>query len=151
MYCFPPFSLIWKALSKIRKESLRALLITPLWSTRSCFPMILQNVTKTPTTFSSQHLQLPGTNNKHPLCPELKLVTFLSSNSTSEHKTYLTQQRKLFWPHGEQQLKKDTTQHIRNGTNFEVRKTLITFNQLQMMLSLSFHCYSIRDKVIVHL
>ena len=31
--------------------------------------MILRNIIKTPTTFSSQHLQLSGTNNKHPLYP----------------------------------------------------------------------------------
>ena len=35
IYCFPPFSLIWKTLSKIRKESSRALLIKPSWSTQS--------------------------------------------------------------------------------------------------------------------
>ena len=81
-------------------------------------------------TFSSKHLQLLGTNNKHPLYSKLKLVEFLLSNSTSEHKTYLTQQRKLFWPYGEQKLKTDTTQDTRNGRNSSLRETLITFNQL---------------------
>ena len=102
-YCFLLFSSIWKALSKIRKES--SLLIAPLWSTESWFQMILQNVIKAPIIFNSQHLQLPGTNNKHQLYPKLKLVAFLLWNNTSEHKTYLTQQRELFWPHEEQQLK----------------------------------------------
>ena len=92
--------------------------------------MILRNVIKTPITFSSQHLQLPGTNSKHPLHPKLKLVAFLLSHNTSEYKTYVTQQRKLFWPHGEQQLKTYTTQHTGNGRNFVARETLITFNQL---------------------
>ena len=41
IYCFPPFSLIWRTISKIRKESSRALLTTQLWSTKSWFPMIL--------------------------------------------------------------------------------------------------------------
>ena len=130
IYCFPPFSLIWKTLSKTRKELSGALLITPMRSTQSWFPMILQNIIKTPITFSSQHLQLPGTNNKDPLYSKLKLVAFLLSNNTSEHKTYLNQQRKLFWPHGEQQLKTDTIQHTGNGRNFVVRETLIAFNQL---------------------
>ena len=130
MYCFPLFSLIWKTLPKIRKESSRAQLITPLWSTQSWFPMILRNIIKTPITFSSQHLQLPGTNSKHPLYPKLKLVAFLLSNKTSEHKTYLVQQRKLFWPHGEQQLKTGTTQHTVNDRNFLMRETLIAFSQL---------------------
>ena len=30
IYCFPLFTLIWKTLPKIRKESSRALLITPM-------------------------------------------------------------------------------------------------------------------------
>ena len=81
-----------------------------MWSTQSWFPMILRNIIKTPITFSSQHLQLPGTNNKHPLYPKLKLVAFLLSNNTSEHKTYLNQ-RTLFWSHVEPQLKTDTIQH----------------------------------------
>ena len=34
IFCFLPFNLIWKTLSKIRKESSRALLITPLQSTQ---------------------------------------------------------------------------------------------------------------------
>ena len=55
---------------------------------------------------------------------------------------------KLFWPHGEQQLKTDTTQHTRNGRNYVVRETLIAFNQLEMMLSLSFYCDTISGKVI---
>ena len=92
--------------------------------------MILRNVVITQITFTSQDLPLPGTSKKHPLYPELKLVAFLLSNNTSEHKTYLNLQRKLFWPHGEQQLKADTIQHSGNGKNFVVRKTLIAFNQL---------------------
>ena len=78
--------------------------MTPLWNTQSWLPIILQNIIKTPITFSIQHLQLPGTNNKHLLYPKLKLVAFLLWNNTSEHKTYLNQQRKLFWHHAEQQL-----------------------------------------------
>ena len=79
MYCFLPFSLIWKTLSKIMKESPRAPLITPLRNTNSWFPMILRNGIKTPITCSSQHLVLPGTSSKHPLYPRTKLVAFLLS------------------------------------------------------------------------
>ena len=81
IYCFPPFTSIWKTLSKIRKVLSRGLLIAPLWSTQSWF-------------------------------------------------------------------RNKTIQHTRNGRNFAVRKALIAFNQRQMMLSPSFHCYTIRGKVI---
>ena len=103
---------------------------------------------KISVTFNCQHLKLPGTNTKYPLCSKLKLVPLVLSNNTSEHKTYLNQQRKLFCSHGDQQLKTDTTQYTRNDRNFVVRETLIAFNQLWMMLSLSFYCYTIRGKVI---
>ena len=73
---------------------------------------------------------ITGDKQPHPLYPKLKLIAFLLSNNTSEHKTYLIQQRKLFWLHGEQQLKTDTTQNTGNGRNSVVRETLIAFNQL---------------------
>ena len=37
IHCLPPFNLIWKTLSKIRKESSRALLITPFGALRVSF------------------------------------------------------------------------------------------------------------------
>ena len=63
----------------------------------------------------------------------------------------VVQMEKLFWPHGEQQLKTDTTQHTGNGRNFVVRETLITFNLLYMILSLSFHCYTSGASLSAHL
>ena len=110
--------------------------------------MILLNVIKTPATFSSQHLQLPGTNNKHPLYPKLKasFIHFIEHHIRTQDTP--SQQKKLFSPHGEHQLKTDTKQYTKHGKNFVVRETLITFKQLYMMLSLSFHCHTTRVKVI---
>ena len=37
IYCFPPFSIIWKVLKKIRQELSTAILILPFWPTQAGF------------------------------------------------------------------------------------------------------------------
>ena len=81
-YCFPPFSLIWKVMDKIRRECQFALLITSLWPTQSWLPGIPRQAIATPQLFSRRYLQIPGTSKMHPLAPKPQLVAFLLSNNT---------------------------------------------------------------------
>ena len=80
IYAFPPFSMIWPMLSKIRRDRVwRALIITPMWPTQSWFTalekMRLKNVTI--SRISSSKLTLPGTSDKHPMGRKLKLQAAL--------------------------------------------------------------------------
>ena len=74
--CFPPFSLIWQVLSKIKKELANTILIEPLWPTQNWFPAVPKLIVAKSIIVNSSHLQLPGTKQKLPLHPPLKLSGF---------------------------------------------------------------------------
>ena len=74
VYCFPPFSMIWKTLKKIQAEGIEALVIVPLWKGQSWYPMFTRMIRIGPTIISSSQLQLPGTTEHHPLHPKLQLL-----------------------------------------------------------------------------
>ena len=95
IYCFPPFKSQKTISNNIKnwKGSHRALVIIPLGSKKSWFPMILRNIIIIPITFNSQNLQLPKANSKYSLCPEFTLVAFLLPNNIPEHEIYLSHQR----------------------------------------------------------
>ena len=88
---FPPFSLIWQVLTKIKKDQANTILIIPLWATQGWFPAVLKLIVATPIIINSCHLQLPGTEQKHPLYPQLKLVAFHLPKDTSRHINFLSQ------------------------------------------------------------
>ena len=127
-YCFPPFSLIWKVINKIRRECQLELLITPLWPAQSYFPAILRQAIGTPQVFSSRYLQLPGTTKMHPLAPKLQLVAFLLLNNTYKIRSYHKQQKTYSSPPGAIQQKIDILQHNENGSNFVFQGISIHFN-----------------------
>ena len=91
---FPPFSLICQVLTKIKKDQANTILIKPLWATQGWFPAVLKLIVAAPIIINSSHLQLLGTEQKHPLYPQLKLVAFHLSKDTSRHINFLSQQRR---------------------------------------------------------
>ena len=40
-YAFPPFSLIWVSISKIKREGASGVMVIPLWNTQFWFPMMV--------------------------------------------------------------------------------------------------------------
>ena len=80
IYLFPPFSMIWPALSKLEKDKVeRAIFVTPRWSTQSLFPRIIRKAMAPPMIVCSCTLILPGTTKVHPLAPKLQLQVILCS------------------------------------------------------------------------
>ena len=80
IYAFPPFSMVWQTLSKIRRERVeRALLVTPIWPTQSWFTTVkrMKVADVSISRISSSKLSLPGTTNKHPMGKKLKLQAIL--------------------------------------------------------------------------
>ena len=57
-HCFPPFSLIWEVLTKIKKESANTILITSLWPIQSWFLAVIKLIVATQIISSSSHLRL---------------------------------------------------------------------------------------------
>ena len=73
-YLLPPFSIIQHVLNKISLESTKAPVIAPMWPTQSWFHKLLELAVDQPMIIESKSLQLPGTNQKHPLYSKLRLL-----------------------------------------------------------------------------
>ena len=129
-YCFPPSSLIWKVINKIRRGCQLALPITPLRPIQNWFPAILRQAIATPQVFSSRYLQLSGTTKMHPLVTKLQLVAFLLSNNTYKIKSYHKQQKTYSSPPGVIQQKIGMLKNTKNWSNFVFQGISIHFNQL---------------------
>ena len=58
IYCFPPFSILWRTLEKIRREEVEAIVVIPLWPTQSWFPYAMTMIVDHPLVFKAAHLYL---------------------------------------------------------------------------------------------
>ena len=82
IYAFPPFSMIWPMLNKIREERVeKALVVVPRWPTQSWYTLAQKMRTSEVITIASSSLRLPGTTRMHPMSPKLRLQAFLCSGS----------------------------------------------------------------------
>ena len=95
VYLFPPFPLIHKCLSKIRKDKCRAILIAPVWKSRPWYPIILGILMDCPALLPIRKdlLQLPLSNQTHPLLTDrkrnFKLATWPVSGNPSDSIKFL--------------------------------------------------------------
>ena len=130
IYSFPPFSCIWRVLRKIALECDQAILVTPLWTTQSWWPGILRHIVEKPIVFSSRHLQLPGTVEKHPMCPKLNMVAVKLSRDLCKHMTFLRKQGMSSNNLGERAQGRNTIALYRDGRSSVVRGTTVHFDHL---------------------
>ena len=106
VYLFPPFPLIHKCLSKIRKDKCRAILIAPVWKSRPWYPIILGMLMDRPALLPVRKdlLQLPLSNQTHPLLTDRKrnsrLAAWPVSGNPSDSIKFLKGCPKLFLHHG---------------------------------------------------
>ena len=130
-YCFPPFSMVMKTISKIQRDQQEAILIVPLWHTQTWFPVAMKMVTDLPIVFSARHLWLPNKPNAHhPLESNLKLVALRLSASRCNNTNFLQRLKRSSWGHGERAHNHDTLRHWGNGNHFVSQKTLIPYIHL---------------------
>ena len=121
MYCFRPFSVIWKVLKKIRDNTAEAIIITPHWPTQSSFPAALQMCIAQPLVFESQHLELPGTIKKHPLSPKIELMALHVSGDILKTNLFRQRQKKLSWHPGGIVDRTDMPQSLKNAKLFVIK------------------------------
>ena len=106
VYLFPPFPLIHKCLSKIKKDKCRAIPIAPVWKSRPWYPIILGMLMDRPALLPIRKdlLQLPLSNQTHPLLTDrkrsFKLATWPVSGNPSDSIKFLKGCPKLFLHHG---------------------------------------------------
>ena len=115
VYLFPPFPLIHKCLSKIKKDKCRAILIAPVWKSRPWYPIILGMLMDRPALLPIRKdlLQLPLSNQTHPLLTDrkrnFKLAAWPVSGNPSDSIKFLKGCPKLSLHHGGQVQKSITS------------------------------------------
>ena len=120
IYCFPPFSLIWKTLSKIRRERVDAIVIVPQWPTQSWYPFAMQMLINYPRYFTSAkaNLYLPQNPTQiHPLYPKMKLLALHLSGEPSKTASFRQALKKSSFLPGEPAPEIDTTPRLKGGKN----------------------------------
>ena len=88
IYAFPPFSMIWPILTKIRQDRVQdVLMVVPQWPTQSWYPTLMR-MRKQGTEIrkiASTKLRLPGTNQQHPLAPKLQMIAVRCSHQVQQN------------------------------------------------------------------
>ena len=121
MYCFLPFSVIWKVLKRVRDNTAEAIVITPHWPTQSWFPAALQMCIAQPLVFGSRHMHLPGTIKKHPLSPKMELLALHVSGNILKTNLFRQRQKKLSLHPGRIVHRTDMPQSLKNGNLFVIK------------------------------
>lgn len=93
-YAFPPFSLLPQVLRKIRNDKATVLLIAPVWTTQSWFPLLLQLTLEKPILLPRRKnlLFLAHSNSLHPLRNHLVLAAWILSGNVCETEAFLRKQ-----------------------------------------------------------
>ena len=81
IYAFPPFSMVWPVISKMRRDGVkRAVLVIPEWPTQSWYPRLQKlRLPEGCLRISNSKLFLPGTTDRHPMGKRLRLMAVVCS------------------------------------------------------------------------
>ena len=129
IYCFPPFSVIWRTIAKIRREEAEAIVIVPLWHTQSWFPYGMQMLVDYPIVFPANlvNLYLPNKPQlAHPM-KKLYLGALRLSGKLYKSTTFLNKLRASYNHHGGPAHRADMKMYLPNGKYIVVNKTQIPF------------------------
>ncbi|KAI9550365.1 reverse transcriptase [Daphnia sinensis] len=99
-YAFPPFNLILRCISKVRKELADLVLVTPYWPSQVWFPLALELASDVPVVLPPTDRQLTSaTDETHPLMKSrsLILVAWRLSGDASESKAFRKKWRNFCW------------------------------------------------------
>ena len=75
-YAFPPFAMILKALSKIKKEGAEGIIVVPFWKNQAWFPLFKSLIIGETIIFEpNDHMLLSSCRTKtHPHARKLRLI-----------------------------------------------------------------------------
>ncbi|KZS13077.1 Uncharacterized protein APZ42_021816 [Daphnia magna] len=99
-YAFPPFNLIFKCLSKIRKDKAELVLVAPVWQAQPWWPTIMELACQPPRIIrSSKELLRDPLGNPHPLLARgsLLLAAWMLSGVASKTKDFRTKWSSFLW------------------------------------------------------
>uniref|UniRef100_A0A1Y1M5T5 Reverse transcriptase domain-containing protein n=1 Tax=Photinus pyralis TaxID=7054 RepID=A0A1Y1M5T5_PHOPY len=79
-YAFPPFSVILRALQKIKGEKARGIVVVPFWTSQPWYPLFTSLLESTPLVFEANERLLSFRNVPHPLWRKISLVAGVLSS-----------------------------------------------------------------------
>jgi len=131
-YAFPPFSVLPQVLRKIREDHALMLLIAPVWSTQSWYPLLLQLLTAEPILLpkTDNLLSLPQSKYPHPMRDNLVLAAWMLSGNLLDTEAFLMKQPTSLLHLGLRGQIGNTTQPGKNGVAGVNRGKLIYFKHL---------------------
>ena len=133
IYCFPPFSMVSKVLTKITRERTEAVVVVPLWTTQNWYPVLNNMMIDCPlvVTSSTEHLLLPTHPTQvHPLHPRLRMVIAHVSGKKGKIISFRQKLMQYCWQHGDPVPKQDTKTYCTNGNHFVSNGITIPYIQL---------------------
>ena len=132
-YIFPPFSIVGRVLAKLAQDRATALVIVPCWQTQPWFPQFVRLVKPGTTPLlipAHQHLlQLPGTNQQHPIWDRLSPLAAILSGTSQQRDCHLMSPRSSEH-HGGSAHSQHTTHQREDGWTSVTDGSLIPTNQL---------------------
>ena len=131
-YAFPPFSLLPQVLRKVRDDKALVLLIAPVWTTQSWYPVLLQLLIDQPILLPKGDtlLSLPHGSAHHPLKDDLVLAAWILSGNPLETEAFLTKQPTSSVHLGPLGLISNTIQRGKSGVAGVTKDKLIYFRHL---------------------
>lgn len=122
-YAFPPFSLVPRCVQKIIQDKAKGILVVPLWTTQSWFPLVLQLLYDHPRILppATNLLQHPHWEHPHPLHNKLHLMVCPLSGNPLESLTFLQRPQRLSWLHGEQGHRNNIKPILSSGWHFVIK------------------------------
>ena len=109
-FAFPPFSLIGRCLSKVKREKVSELiLVAPVWPTQPWFAVLLLMLYQKPIILPKYPSLLKNPlNEPHPLMHQLNLAVWPVSGIPSRVKEFQEQRQVSSYPHGGKQQRQHT-------------------------------------------
>ena len=90
-YAFPPFSLVGRCLTKVRREGCTIVLIAPTWSTQQWYPVLLELLIDYPLLLPSHKMLLQDPFNRlHPMMlkNQLQLAAWKLSGQVTQQEAF---------------------------------------------------------------
>ena len=132
MYIFCPFSLIGRALMRLRKDKGDCIMIVPLWPTQNWWNNFLELLIDIPVVIpvTQSTLLLPSTNKIHPLSGQMNLVASRLSGNLWKTETFRRKLPISLLHPGNRRHENSTQFTLKNGFISVIKGRLIRFRLL---------------------
>ena len=109
--------MVWSVLNKILLESIKALVMAPMWPTQSWCNKLLELAVTQSMIIESTYLQLPGTNKKHSFYPRLRLLAVMCTRDQHTQAQFRKKQSMSSMQRGEMERKTNINTYSDSGGN----------------------------------